>query len=687
MKKSQVSVVFTNLEHDVLVLKGSSLEAAQVLLEGKVCISTSEPLYVKKLQVKLSAVIKIQQLEGVNINLNKKLYEYTWNNLDVQINLNENSRNKSSNSLSKLSRPNLSISNSSSSILSKSSSNLSLSSSHSLIPGNYEVPFLAILPGNIPESVEGLPGAGVTYYVNVILEKGKLFQTTLMAKKKLRVIRTLTPDSMELSESVAVDNTWPNKVEYSINVPTKAISIGSSIPLSFMLVPLTKGLKLEKINIELVEHYSYVGYVPPTYSNERIVANKIIDLKAKEFIDKWEYNYHLQIPSNLSKVSQDCDIENHLKIRHKLKFVIGLINPGGHVSELRVSLPLQLFISPFVHIVSNLDQDEETLFTGINDKNVDNSFQGLVAPPVYERHIYDRLWQDVTSVGASPVGSPIGSTGSMTPAEFEANGDSGDVNNLFSMLAIDSNQLAQRLGQLNNQLGNISISNGGVNSSSANSSGAVTPATPKRATFNFSDDQDYFVSDHLPTPGILSPPTHLSRVNSTENLSQVPDYDEPSSASNDISPPYVPPLPGSQINLAELNRRFEESNSNRNKPFLSKNPSSTNLSLLSSNASSSPSSSRNQSSVSLALPSEASLSRSSSKRNINSIIPSGISSLPSTSPKANHYLEPQQVSAAIVRPSSRASDRAANAPPIRTSSSLSLHNLSFLNKKKHDKPK
>lgn len=155
-------------------------------------------------------------------------------------------------------------------------------------------------------------------------------------------------------------------------------------------------------------------------------------------LDKWEIDTFLRIPPSLSKCTQDCDIQTHLKVRHKLKFNIGLCNPDGHTSELRASLPVQIFISPFVTVRARTEEnsdaqdpqdytenDEEVLFssdphntslTNLQQYEADarqasedqseetlrsnphsySSFTGLVAPPMYEQHVYDKLWSDVS---------------------------------------------------------------------------------------------------------------------------------------------------------------------------------------------------------------------------------------------------------------------------------------------------
>ena len=162
----------------------------------------------------------------------------------------------------------------------------------------------AVLPGDMPESVEGLRGASVVYKLEATIDRGK-FHNKMVTKKHLRVLRTLTTDAVELSETVAVDNTWPKKVEYSLNVPSKAIAIGSNIPISFMLVPLLKGLRLGDIKIQLVEYSSCVGYLPPAHSEERVVVSKTISQPNEndpEFqMDKWEVDNYLKVPDSLSK--------------------------------------------------------------------------------------------------------------------------------------------------------------------------------------------------------------------------------------------------------------------------------------------------------------------------------------------------------------------------------------------------
>lgn len=688
LKTSLFDIRLKNLDHDVVVLKGSLHQAADTYLSGKIVLSVTEPISVRKISLRLVCTLRLKYADPnfakgppphKMIRFERKLYEYQWDSNEFAKYLNNmydntnghgatvhgeatpasvkgsttslknlglSFRSKSSTSLSSHLHG-LTLPSSTNLALSQSSSGISSKSSHVLVLGNYEFPFSAILPGTMPESVEGLPGASITYKLHSTLERGK-FHSAMTTSKHVRVVRTMTTDAVELSETVAVDNTWPKKVEYSLSVPSKAIAIGSGTPISFMLVPLMKGLRLGDIKISLVEMYLCIGYIPPSLSAERVVAEKVIPRRPENDdypMDRWEVTSFLKVPLSLSQCTQDCDILTHVKVRHKLKFVIGLVNPDGHVSELRASLPVLLFISPFVSILARTDEDEtqsldlapqdteeaeELLFAsdpnnvlhtsldalgqvedGLRSNQSHTSFTGLVAPPVYERHIYDQLWSDI-----SPMESPI-TSGSATPRSTYGR-PLNDVSQ-FSMSSIDTAALTENLRQLSIQRQAQESHEVSQALSAANLRG--------RATFNLDggDEGDYFSSRprlsartlsmlvgagaSAPTPGVTSPTIHLLRAPSDSSLSmsRVPSYNEAMKSNVDgvLSPAYKPPEADSGVDIEEANKRFDmllrsatpvAGSVGRQKLLLSRGSSSFNL--LGSN-NSSPSNSRNQSSSNL----------------------------------------------------------------------------------------
>ncbi|KAL6940094.1 hypothetical protein ACO0QE_003978 [Hanseniaspora vineae] len=435
--------------NDVLILKGPPEEAPSILLTGNIVLSITEPMYIKTMYLKLTGDVRIkvpltfhtQKGEPLTrlSRFDKRFYEHTWGNKNFKDHLsqmssstnvsslnnnsdmfqtsnqfqsvnsphsNENanpvrpdilSKQKKAKSTTNLKRFASSFSstalNGSTASLStinkthhdsKGSATSSAGSSHLLAKGNYEFPFSLVLPGNTTESVEGLPHACCVYKLQAVIERGK-YLSDLQIKKHIRIIRTHAADSLDLSETVAVDNCWPKKVEYTISTPAKAVIIGSSIPIHMALVPLAKGLKLGTIKCYLLENSAIVSVHGDPYQQERIIAKSKTPNPLKtnrdanyfqhsdyqyylneseqeaeaasngrddqgEFQDKWEVTLYLDTPTSLSKCTQDCTILTYMRVRHKLKFVISLINSDGHVSELRASLPIQLFISPFVPI-------------------------------------------------------------------------------------------------------------------------------------------------------------------------------------------------------------------------------------------------------------------------------------------------------------------------------------------------
>ncbi|KAJ1543858.1 Rog3p [Saccharomyces cerevisiae] len=471
-----------NVDNDVILLKGPPNEAPSVLLSGCIVLSINEPMQIKSISLRLYGKIQIdvplerpQDASSSSLSssppkirkYNKVFYNYAWDNVNLKEYLSglrgQSGLAGSSSSSNILGTRQRAQSTSSLKSLKGSSS----PSSCTLDKGNYDFPFSAILPGSLPESVESLPNCFVTYSIESVIERSKNY-SDLICRKNIRVLRTISPAAVELSETVCVDNSWPDKVDYSISVPNKAVAIGSATPINISIVPLSKGLKLGSIKVVLFENYQYCDPFPPVISENRQVTELNLEDPLNEsseefngnscfvnnpffqpdhsFQDKWEIDTILQIPNSLSNCVQDCDVRSNIKVRHKLKFFIILINPDGHKSELRASLPIQLFISPFVALSikplssSNLyslfsttnqkdenssqEEEEEYLFsrsasvTGLEllaDMRSGGSvptISDLMTPPNYEMHVYDRLYSGSftrTAVETSGTCTPLGS--------------------------------------------------------------------------------------------------------------------------------------------------------------------------------------------------------------------------------------------------------------------------------------
>lgn len=283
--------------------------------------------------------------------------------------------------------------------------------------GNYEYPFEYTMPGDTAESVEGIPEASITYRLKATVGRGKLAYD-LHAYKHLRVIRTLEPGALEFHHAMSVENIWPNKVDYSIVIPQKAVVFGGMINLSMRLTPLLKGLEMGKINIKLVEIRECciqgpTGLSIREHKVERDVEKWDIDVQRDthwhDMIEDtgqegWVIGRALDLPRRLRQCLQDVNLHG-IKVRHKLKLTVALKNPDGHISELRATLPVSIFISPN----APLDEQGDVINPQAAQATEEDD---RIAPPSYSDHVLDLLYDDdmtgfQTPGGVSGVNSPF----------------------------------------------------------------------------------------------------------------------------------------------------------------------------------------------------------------------------------------------------------------------------------------
>ncbi len=315
---------------------------------------------------------------------------------------------------------------------------------NTLKAGNFDYPFQVIIEGNMPESVEGLDDSWVVYRMKATIERGRLAHN-ISTRKHLRVVRTLGPTSLELAHGIAIKSVWKDKIDYSMATPAKSVIFGTAVQANIRLIPILKGLKIGKIQIKLNETQELKAFERRHKYHREVVVD---EFEIEEHSDPngqegYDLTRTLQLPKTLKKCLQGVDTPG-LKVRHRLSFNIALINPDGHVSELRGHIPLLIYISP------NLPLDESNNL--VNRSPLDaRAIQGLEqhAPPLYGEHLYDQLYSDIDP------------SGYMTPAEnfsntntpFASRSRNASTDNIDSLAAatqatITAQQLQQELNNL-----------------------------------------------------------------------------------------------------------------------------------------------------------------------------------------------------------------------------------------------
>ncbi|WQF83799.1 Putative arrestin-like, immunoglobulin E-set [Colletotrichum destructivum] len=332
--------------------------------------------------------------------------------------------------------------------------------------GNYEWPFEYTLPGNTPESVEGIPEASITYKLKATVARGKLAYD-LHAYKALRIIRTLEPAALEFLHAMSVENIWPNKVDYSIIIPQKAVVFGATVPLQMRFTPLLKGLEMGDITVKMLEIRECTlqgptGNIFKEHRTEREVSNWKFDVDRDEHWhdtiedtgqEGWLVEKKLNLPKRLRQCVQDLN-HNGIKVRHKLKLVVALKNPDGHISELRATLPVSIFISP------NMPLDEHGVLVDQAPGAPAQAEITRIAPPGYGEHVLDQLYEDVDMSGFQTPG--FQTPGIQTPgvqsgfsSPFYAQSRAGSSENLASFAMMNGHGVAP--AALSSRLQNVSL--------------------------------------------------------------------------------------------------------------------------------------------------------------------------------------------------------------------------------------
>ncbi|KAL8815306.1 MAG: hypothetical protein Q9223_005548 [Gallowayella weberi] len=301
-----------------------------------------------------------------------------------------------------------------------------------LAADNYEWPFDLVLQGDIAESIEGLQDTWIVYRMKATIDRGVLAQN-IIARKHVRVVRTLDTAALELCQEMAVENTWEDKINYTLSTPTKGIILGTTVEVHFRIAPLLKGLKIGEVTTTLSETQDI--WLDPRYRERkkgtinRLVAEDRFDFpQDQETVpvdgyDTWVFSRRLTLPKSLRQCLQTVE------------------------AMLFAKLPLHIYISP------SLLLDEDNNISMGNLRGVDSGTLAFGAPPQYGEHQSDILYEysDLDPSGyVTPAG---GFSGVSTP--FHSQSRTGSSDNLAAMHNVGSTSIAPvALQSRLNSLGN-----------------------------------------------------------------------------------------------------------------------------------------------------------------------------------------------------------------------------------------
>ncbi|KAI9265951.1 hypothetical protein BY458DRAFT_437922 [Sporodiniella umbellata] len=302
-----------------IILFGHSSESSGKLLQGSVVLNLLEPMKVRSITLNFLGKMKVSWSEGIGHHQHyhkqeRDIIEKKWQFVPI------------------------------------------LDQSHkkafTLGPGEHKWDFELMLPGDLPQSLEA-EGGQVVYRLKAVVER-TAFMHNIVKKQPIEIVRCLLPSESELTQTLEIHNTWTEKMMYDIVLPSKVYARGHSIPITFHITPIASRLRVRSLTSSLKEYCTYTTS-ESTKTDTRIVTTLRQEQPFSEVQEQslvgWTRQILLDIPP-LSSHLAFCDADNEMiRIRHKLKFIICLVNADGHLSELRCSVP--------VIIISSIAQQSE----------------------------------------------------------------------------------------------------------------------------------------------------------------------------------------------------------------------------------------------------------------------------------------------------------------------------------------
>ena len=190
----------------------------------------------------------------------------------------------------------------------------------------------------------------------------------------------------------------------------------------------------------------------PENSAQRVPEG--VDDADQLFDESHRFTMSLDLPKSLKSCRQSVDTEN-IRLAHKLRLYVNLLNPEGHTSQLLVKNHVHLFISP--NLPPNEDQSVVVDHDVINSQAMQDEVNQN-APPTYGLHQLDELYNDIDPSGFMTPGGrgSLGNSGANTP--FYAQSRSGSSEDLSSLNAIaHQNGGGASAAALHHRLNNLSV--------------------------------------------------------------------------------------------------------------------------------------------------------------------------------------------------------------------------------------
>lgn len=171
--------------------------------------------------------------------------------------------------------------------------------SHTLKAGRHLFPFQLQIGGSLPCSIAttALGGASVHYKLRATAVRpgfAGLTHRDLQASCPISILRGFSAEALEYQQTLEIENTWPEKLMYSIMIPHKAWAAGERLSAIVKFSPLVKGARVLNVSTtvnETVKLYTRGG----TQENTRIVSSARHDIVGGKAVCVEEQHHRYRI--------------------------------------------------------------------------------------------------------------------------------------------------------------------------------------------------------------------------------------------------------------------------------------------------------------------------------------------------------------------------------------------------------
>ncbi|CAO3596229.1 unnamed protein product [Absidia cylindrospora] len=259
----------------------------------------------------------------------------------------------------------------------------------------YLYPFDLVLPGHMAESISNSSGGGYgsLIYGFKATAARPFVRKNLVVQRAVHVIRQpLLGDRLfgmdpmmdiinDNINSMVIRRTHKDMVDYRIQLDKAMYQRGEPIRIHLTFKPLVRGLRVRRVSCFLKE-YTTLAYpiiddearnnditgAPPSSASSSLQhsqQSRIISMARNDRFPcygyEWKQTETLIIPRCAQTVQYDT-YHPLIRIQHKIRFTVSFVQPHGQVSELRVTMPINLlqssFATPTTHDTATITMNE-----------------------------------------------------------------------------------------------------------------------------------------------------------------------------------------------------------------------------------------------------------------------------------------------------------------------------------------